>query len=138
MQSFEELEVWKSAREYRKLISELCKCLPSDERYRLGDQLIRSSRSVSANIAEGFGRFHFQENIQFCRQARGSLYESLEHLLCGYDEGYIDIGKLESLRVTHERTLKLINGYIAYLKRAKEKTSKPGKSTNTPDSDMNQ
>ena len=50
------------------------------------DQLIRATRSITANIAEGHGRYHFQENIQFCRQARGSLTETLDHLICAQDE----------------------------------------------------
>ena len=61
--SFEELEVWKEARKYKMEISKLIKHLPRDEKFRLSDQLLRSSRSISANIAEGFGRFHHQENI---------------------------------------------------------------------------
>ena len=91
MNSFKELEVWKSARELRKSISKLSKNFPKEERYRLIDQVLRSSRSVAANIAEGFGRYHYQENIQFCRQARGSLSETLEHLICAYDEGLLAI-----------------------------------------------
>jgi len=67
MNSFKELEVWKSARELRKSISNLTKDFPKEEKYRLVDQIIRSSRSVAANVAEGFGRYHYQENIQFCR-----------------------------------------------------------------------
>ena len=60
---------------------------------RLIDQVIRSSRSITANIAEGHGRYHYQENIQFCRTARGSLTESLDHLICALDEGFIDNSK---------------------------------------------
>lgn len=71
--SFEDLEIWQLARKYRQQISAFVKALPADEKYRLSDQLTRASRSVTANIAEGYGRFHYQENIQFCRHARGSL-----------------------------------------------------------------
>jgi len=49
----------------------------------------RASRSVNHNIAEGYGRFPFQENIQFCRIARGSLFETLDHGIIALDEGYI-------------------------------------------------
>lgn len=62
--TFETLEVWKEARELRNEISKLTKKLPVNERFRLSDQMIRASRSVTANIAEGYGRYHFQENIQ--------------------------------------------------------------------------
>ena len=118
MNTFEDLEVWKSARELRKAISKLVKTFPKDERFRLVDQIIRSSRSVPANIAEGFGRFHFQENIQFCRQARGSLSETLEHLICALDEKYIDEATFQNHRELIDHCWKVLNGYIAYLKKA--------------------
>ncbi len=65
--AFETLEVWKESRKLRKEISKLVKTLPAVENFRLSDQMIRSSRSVTANIAEGHGRYHFQENFQFYR-----------------------------------------------------------------------
>lgn len=119
--SFESLEVWKSARELRKRMSDITKSFPNEEKYRLIDQIIRASRSVAANIAEGFGRFHHQENIQFCRQARGSLFEVIEHLLCAFDEKYINENTLIELRATIDDCLKKLNGYIAYLQKAKER-----------------
>lgn len=119
--SFESLEVWKSARELRKRISDITKSLPNEEKYRLTDQIIRASRSVAANIAEGFGRFHHQENIQFCRQARGSLFEVIEHLLCAFDEKYINESTLIELRAIIDDCLKKLNGYVVYLQKAKER-----------------
>jgi len=77
------------ARSLRKDLRSLCDKLPTVEHYRLSDQLIRAARSVTANIAEGYGRYHYQENIQFCRVSRGSLYEILDHLTVCTDEGYI-------------------------------------------------
>lgn len=64
MNSFEELECWKKSAELRKDISALVKSFPTFEKYALSSQMIRCSRSVTNNIAEGFGRFHFQENAQ--------------------------------------------------------------------------
>lgn len=119
MNSFEDLEAWKSARTLRIAISKTAKTFPTEEKYRLNDQILRSSRSISANIAEGFGRFHYQENIQFCRQGRGSLSETLDHLICAYDEGYINQEVLETYRVMIKNCLKILNGYIAYLIKAK-------------------
>jgi four helix bundle protein len=65
----------------------LAKSFPKDEKFLLTGQLLDSARSVTANIAEGFGRFHHQENILFCRRSRGSLCETMEHLISAYDEG---------------------------------------------------
>ncbi|NID12850.1 four helix bundle protein [Fibrivirga algicola] len=117
--SFEELDVYKACRAFRRNMSVLTKRFPTEERYRLTDQLIRSSRSTTANVAEGFGRFHFQENIQFCRQVRGSLTESLEHVLVAHDEGYIDDRLLEQIRIKYIQCLKLLNGYISHLQKQK-------------------
>ena len=119
MKGFEDLDTWKEAREFRKLISGLSRTFPVEEKYKLTDQSLRSSRSISANIAEGHGRFHFQENMQFCRQARGSLTETLVHMICALDEGYIDDSQLEAVRTQYNNVLRLINGYIAYLKKRK-------------------
>ncbi len=120
MNSFEDLDVWKHARELRINISKLSKQLPSTENYKLKDQLVRASRSITANIAEGFGRFHYQENIQFCRQARGSLFETLDHLICCKDESYIDEKVLEELKQQINEVNRLLNGYINYLLKAKQ------------------
>lgn len=115
--NFENLEVWK---EFRVAISKLSKTFPKDEKYRLTDQIIRSSRSITANIAEGNGRYHFQENTQFCRQARGSLKETLDHLIVAFDEEYISEEQLNNFRNHYNICIKLLNGYIAYLQKRKQ------------------
>src|SRR5436853_4290523 len=71
IRSFEDLECWKACRILRRFVSqEVIPNLPKDERYRLGDQLLRAARSTTANIAEGYGRFHFFDNAKFCSNAR--------------------------------------------------------------------
>jgi len=114
--TFETLEVWIKSRELRKKISKLTKQFPSEEKYRLTDQMIRASRSVTANIAEGHGRFHYQENMQFCRQARGSLFELIDHLYVALDENYIEDEIFKNLKSEIFLIIKLLNGYIKYLK----------------------
>ena len=73
--SFEELDCWKACREVRKFVYELVKKYPKEELYGLVQDMRRAARSTTHNIAEGFGRYHFKENIQFCRHSRGSLHE---------------------------------------------------------------
>lgn len=116
---FQSLEVWKQARLFRKMIIALCTEIPQEEKYRLTDQIKRSSRSVTANIAEGYGRFHYLDNIKFCRDARGSLNETLDHLTVAFDEKYINEERLVQLNQQFEKVLKLLNGYIGYLKQQK-------------------
>lgn len=123
MKSFEELECWKKATVLRKQLSILVKAFPSEEKYRLCDQIIRASRSVTANIAEGFGRFHYQENIQFCRQSRGSLYELIDHLIVASDEKYITIEQLNDFKKEIHECLAILNGFINYLSKAKSGTN---------------
>jgi four helix bundle protein len=119
MHGFEELEVWKECRKLRFEISGLVKTFPVEEKYRLVDQLLRATRSITANIAEGHGRFHYQENIQFCRQARGSLSETLDHLICAQDEGFLNDDQMNAFRLGYSHCLKLLNGYILFLKNKK-------------------
>ena len=116
VRSFEDLECYQQTREFRRELSQLARGLPKRETYLLADQLLRASRSVTANIAEGYGRHHHQENLQFCRQARGSLTECLDHLGVALDEGYLESGRYERLRVHYETCLKLLNGYIRYIR----------------------
>lgn len=118
--TFETLEVWIRARELRKKLSKLTNGLPTEEKYKLTDQIIRASRSVTANIAEGYGRFHFQENIQFCRISRGSLFELIEHLYVAFDEKYIDKQIFDEFKTEINDEIKLLNGYIKYLRKRKE------------------
>lgn len=118
-QSFTELHVWKEAKTFRQFLFNLCKTFPTDERFGLSDQLIRASRSIAANIAEGHGRYHYQEQIQICRQARGSLSEVLNHIYTAFDCNYIDQNQVKEIEDKTELLLKLINGYLNFLKKLK-------------------
>ena len=121
-QSFEELEVWKKARQLKNDIFQLVKNIPAEEKYRLTDQLIRSSRSVNTQIAEGHGRRTYPDRLRFCVIARGSLSETLNHLIDGLDCNYIDEQILTKFRNQVTEVEKLLNGYINFLDtKAKEK-----------------
>ena len=117
LKSFEELDCYKACREFRNQVAEFCESLPPKEEFRLKSQLLRGARSVTANIAEGFGRHHHQENLQFCRLARGSLTECLDHLNAALDETFLTKERYDALRSQHEMAGKLLNGYISHLSR---------------------
>ncbi|MBS1522374.1 MAG: four helix bundle protein [Bacteroidetes bacterium] len=116
MRGFTDLEAWKKAHALRKDISVLVKNFPVDEKYRLTDQIIRSSRSVGNNIAEGHGRFHYIDSRKFFINARGSASETIDHLIIALDEGYITKEIFEKLQANCDECMRLINGYINYLK----------------------
>ncbi len=117
--TFEDLDVWKVCRALRTQIATIVRTFPKEEQYRLRDQLIRASRSVTANLAEGYGRFHYTENIQFARQARGSLYEIIDHLTVAQEEKLISDETFTLVREAVLRAVLVVNGFIRYLSKAK-------------------
>ena len=126
-QSFETLKVWQKA---HALMLDIHKRLlphfPKEEKYVLTDQLRRSSKSVSANIAEGAGRFYFMDNVRFCYHARGSLDETLNNLIVARDLGFCSPELYQNLREQIEEIRKLLNGYITWLKSKKIGEKEPG------------
>jgi four helix bundle protein len=112
---FEELEVWREARKLHQAVYALTKTLPADEKYVLAPQMRRAAISVTNNIAEGHGRFHYQENAQFLRLARGSLEEALDDVTLCEDEQYVVPELQKQLRAQVTCVERLLNGYIRYL-----------------------
>ena len=118
IRSFEDLDCWKACRDLRRFVAgEVVPKLPRDERYRMGDQLLRAARSTTANIAEGYGRFHYLDNAKFCSNARGSCWEVLDHLITAVDEGFVSDELLNRVRELVGQSVRLLNGYMKYLKR---------------------
>ena len=124
IESFEDLFVYQKARDFSRKIAELVKKLPADERNKLRDQMTRARRSITNNLAEGYGRFHYQENIQYCRQSRGSICEIIDDLIECRDENYIEGKEFNSLKEEAYSLMKILNKYIAYLQKAKQESSK--------------
>jgi four helix bundle protein len=116
-QSFEELEVWKKARELKNSIKALVNKFPTEEKFRISDQIIRSSRSINTQIAEGHGRRTFPDRLRFCVIARGSLSETLNHLIDAFDCNYISDEILQTFRQKIYEVEKLLNGYINFLEK---------------------
>jgi len=122
----EKLDVWCKARDFAVRVNkEILQLLPSEEKWSLNQQLRRSSQSIPANIAEGHGRFYFQDNVRFCYIARGSLEETLSHIVYGYKVGYIPETLYRNFSSDGENLNRLINGYIGFLKKSKQGANEP-------------
>lgn len=112
IKNIEDLVVWQKARLLNKKIYECTALFPSNEKNNLVSQLRRASASVCANIAEGFGRYHFQESIQFYRTARGSLSEIKSHLYLAMDQAYLRENALKELFSVLNEIGKMLNSLI--------------------------
>lgn len=120
LKTFEDLECWQVCTELRRYVSDLIKDFPENEQNSLTDQMRRTSRSCTDKIAEGYGRYNHQENIQFCRYARGYMFELLNQLITAKDENYITEENLDTTKKYIESGLALLNGYINYLIKTKK------------------
>ncbi len=117
--SFEDLQVYRAARELRKKIYRIVKVLPSEEQFALASQMRRAALSVTNNIAEGHGRYHYQDHLHFLKQSRGSLEEIIDDLNVCEDEEYVSLDEVQCLKKESYAVLKLLNGYSAYLRKRK-------------------
>ena len=115
-QTFEDLKVYQVAREFRKAMYRVARRLPEEEKFASASQIRRADVSLTNNIAEGHGRFHFLEQIKFMPQARGSLEELLDDLNVCTDETYLSEDDIQKLKSEGWRVHKLINGYIRFLR----------------------
>jgi len=113
---FEQLELWKKVREFKNEVSKEARKWPAEEKFRLTDQVIRSSRSINTLLSEGHGRFTFADQLHFCIQARGSLSETVNHLIDAFDEKYISEETLNYYKTKAKEIERLLNGYITYLR----------------------
>ncbi len=101
----------------------MAKKLPEYEKFNLVNQMRRAATSLTNNLAEGHGRYHFQESIQFCRQSRGSLAELIDDLNICFDEQYCPEEHISQLKEQAYAINKKLNGYIAYLSKRKQEDS---------------
>ncbi len=115
------LIAWEKARDvklffYNKIIPKL----PREEKFNLDTQIRKAAVSITANISEGYGRYNYQEGIQFYRISRASLYELKDHLISCYDLEYIDKALIEEGKELIEEAKRTLNGYITYVKNKKK------------------
>ncbi len=127
VQGLKKLQVWVRAKDFAvRIYKQVLPILPPEEKWSLNQQIRRSSVSVSANIAEGYGRFYYQDNVRFCYNARGSLEETLSHLVFSFEVDFIPAELYQELETEGEEIEKMLNGYIAFLKRSKQGANEPG------------
>ena len=110
MHNFKELKVWKAGIEISKIIFQLCKTLPSEEKYGLISQMIRSAISIPSNIAEGCGRKSNKELHHFLSIALGSSFELETQLIIAKEFDYISQEKLEETCSLITEIQKMLNG----------------------------
>ena len=115
-QTFEDLEVYKAAREFRKAMYAVTRRPPDFERYELGSQVRRAAGSLTNNMAEGHGRFHYPDQIRFFLHSRGSLEQLVDDLNTCLDENYLSSDQVAKLKEQARGVLILINGYLRYLR----------------------
>jgi four helix bundle protein len=111
------LECWQLARKLRHEIYRITRTFPKEEQFNLIKHLREAAVSVTSNIAEGFGRYHYQENLQFSRIARGSLCEIKDDLIASLDEGYIPFEAFDQILDLQEQSARSLNGYIRSTRR---------------------
>ena len=115
--SFEDMPVWQKGMELAERVFALTETLPKKEDYGLTSQIRRSALSVPGNIAEGFGRRHTKDKLNFYYMSRGSLAETKSHLIYGFKVGYFqesDLSELMELTANiWEELNKLINSFYA-------------------------
>jgi len=116
---FEDIDAWQKARELANNIFEITKKEKFSKDFGLRDQIQRSSVSIMANIAEGFGGQSNKEFIQFLNYAHRSALEVQSHLYVALDRGYIEQEQFNNIYEKTLTTKKLINGFIRYLKQEK-------------------
>src|SRR5690349_1916088 len=114
--SYIELEVWQQSRKLVNAVYDLTKDFPKEELYGLTHQLRRCAVSIPSNIAEGCGRQHSKDSIQFFYIARGSLYELETQLYLSFDQKFILESQLSENLEAITSCKKLLNGFINYYK----------------------
>ena len=114
---FEDLECYQLAPDVMVKIHAFSKTLPPEEKYDMYAQIRRSSKGVTANIAEAYGRYHYMDSLHYYSIARGELNETLAHLISARVLEYIDQSDFDSIYRLIRQTEQGLNGFMAYVRR---------------------
>lgn len=116
MHNFKELKIWQMGMEIAKLIFQLTRSFPIEERYALISQLTRCASSIPSNIAEGCGRKSNKEFNQFLSISLGSAFELETQMILAYEFGYIDKTDYQNIIIQINEIQKMIGGLQKSLK----------------------
>ncbi len=114
---FEDLDCFKLALDVIVNAHEFARTLPTDEKYDLASQIRRASKSITANIAEGYGHYHYLDSLKFYSNARGSLNETLSHFINARVLRYIEQKYFEQVYDLIRQTERALNGYMNYVRK---------------------
>lgn len=123
IKDIEDLHVWGESRVLMTKIYDLTDAFPVTEKFNIVKHMRACARNIPANIAEGFGRFHYQESMQFYRIARGSLAELKSDIYCSFDRHYIAKKDLVLVIDQINKVGRLLNGFIKSTIKVKNHTS---------------
>jgi four helix bundle protein len=112
IKNFYDLEVWQKGHLFVIKIYKITSKFPNEEKFGITSQMRRATASITANIAEGFARFHFKDKIKFYLQSRGSVAEVQNFLMLAKDLGFIDLNIFNILIKEVDEIGRLINGLI--------------------------
>ncbi len=119
IQNFYDLNAWQEAHQLTLATYKITREFPKEELYGLISQLKRATSSITANIAEGFARYHFKDKIRFYYQSRGSVAEVQSFLILAKDLGYINSQIYQELTEQSHNVAQLINGLIRAIEKQK-------------------
>ena len=114
---FEDLDCFKLALDVIVSAHAFARKLPPEEKFDMAAQVRGSAKSITANIAEGYGRYHYLDSLKFYSNARGSLNETLSHFINARALNYIDQVYFEELYHLCRQTEKILNGYMTYIRK---------------------
>ena len=109
------MPVWQNSLELSSKVFDITLSLPKSEDYGLTSQIRRSSNSVTANIAEAFGRKQKKDKSRFYHISRGSAFETQSHLLYGVKVGYFEESKVKKLLASYSELIHELNKILKYL-----------------------
>lgn len=124
--AFESLWIWREAHSLMLVISIICKTLPRDERFRLRDQIERSSSSVAANIAEAYTTYYFNDKIKSLHVARKEAGETQSHILSMKGKQYLSSKNADELIDRCETLIVGINNFKKFILEKRENAGRKG------------